>query len=234
MTDINQPAKITQKIIGYAVKKDNGDIEIIEDSTLSVDGFLPIKMNESISRPDILIGSTYKIKIGAMEHAIYVTINDLILNEGSDHEHRWPYEVFINSKDMSHFQWVLALTRLISAVFRKGGDIIFMVDELKQVFDPQGGIRERNILHPSLVAKIGSVIEGHMKSIGLIKSEELTDHAKEILEHKRQEFEMIHGNEKDESGFPEKAVMCNKCNIKAVVLMDGCMTCLNCGDSKCQ
>ena len=87
----------------------------------------------------MLVGSTYKIKTPVSDHAMYVTINDIVLNEGTPHEQRRPFEVFINSKNLDHFQWIVALTRVISAVFRKGGDTTFLVDELKAVFDPKGG-----------------------------------------------------------------------------------------------
>src|SRR5690554_7778108 len=108
--------KITQRITGFAIKNadDNQQVEQAPK---------PIEMNENIARPDFLLGSTYKIKPPISEHALYITINDIILNEGTDHEVRRPYEIFINSKAMEHFQWVIALTRVISAVFRKGGDL---------------------------------------------------------------------------------------------------------------
>jgi len=161
-----------------------------------------------------------------------------VLNMGTEHEERRPYEVFINSKNMEHFQWVLALTRVISAVFRKGGDVTFLVEEMKAVFDPKGGyFKKGGVFMPSLVAEIGSAIESHMKFIGLIKTEEMSDHQKQYLAEKRKEFEDKHGETKatddGEESFPDKAILCGKCNTKAMVLMDGCMTCLSCGESKC-
>ncbi len=95
-----------------------------------------IRMHEKLERPEVLIGSTYKIKTPISDHAMYVTINDIVLNEGTEYEQRRPFEIFINSKNLDHFQWIVALTRIISAVFRKGGDVTFLVDELKAVFDP--------------------------------------------------------------------------------------------------
>jgi hypothetical protein len=181
----------------------------------------------------VLVGSTYKIKTPQSEHALYITINDIILNQGTEHEERRPYEIFINSKNMEHFQWVLALTRVISAVFRKGGDATFLVEELKAVFDPRGGyFKKGGVFMPSLVAEIGHAIEAHMKHIGMIKPEGLSDHQKKLIDEKRREFEALHGASEGQA-FPEKAVLCTKCSTKAMVLMDGCMTCLNCGESKC-
>jgi hypothetical protein len=107
------------------------------------------------------------------------------------------------------------------------------VEELKAVFDPRGGyFKKGGVFMPSLVAEIGCAIESHLKHIGMIKPEELTDHQKQLIEEKRREFEALHGSSNGQT-FPEKAVLCTKCSTKAMVLMDGCMTCLNCGESKC-
>lgn len=223
--------KISKKIVGYKVltdeKKEAAAVEEQQDSLES--------MHEKVERPEVLLGSTYKIKTPQSEHALYITINDMILNAGTEHEERRPYEVFINSKNMEHFQWVLALTRVISAVFRKGGDVCFLVEELKAVFDPKGGyFKKGGVFMPSLVAEIGHAIESHMKHIGMIETEQLSDHQKEFLAEKRKEFEAKHGTKNgSDSEFPEQAVLCPKCSTKAMVLMDGCMTCLNCGESKC-
>ena len=226
--------KIEKKIVGYQVKK--ADTTTTETKTENVDTFSPIEMNESIARPEFLLGSTYKIKPPVSEHALYITINDILLNEDTDHEVRRPYEVFINSKSMEHYQWVIGLTRVISAVFRKGGDITFLVEELSSVYDPNGGYYKKGgVFMPSLVAEIGAVIEKHMKSIGLIQTEELSDHTKQILAEKRAEFDAKQSSSANDSdtSFPANATVCKKCSTKAVIVMDGCKTCLNCGDSKC-
>ncbi|MDC9728020.1 MAG: NrdJb [Methyloprofundus sp.] len=223
--------KIDKKIVSYKVIKPEDEKTTVEEvAELDIE-----RMNESVARPEILLGSTYKIKTPQSEHALYITINDMILNQGTEHEERRPYEVFINSKNMEHFQWVLALTRVISAVFRKGGDITFMVEELKAVFDPKGGyFKKGGVYMPSLVAEIGHAIEQHMKQIGMLKSLEFDEHQKQFLADKRAEFEAMHNEDTVEnSDFPEQAQLCTKCQTKALVLMDGCMTCLNCGDSKC-
>jgi len=201
-------------------------------------------MHENVERPEMLLGSTYKIKTPLSEHALYVTINDVILNQGTDHETRQPYEIFINSKSMDQFQWVVALTRVISAVFRKGGDVCFLVEELKAVFDPQGGyFKKGGKFMPSLVAEIGESIESHMKMIGLIKNDGPDEHQKKLMQQKRDEYDSrqklsgLENSDTDNSpaitGFPGGAQLCKKCHTKATILMDGCMTCLNCGESKC-
>ena len=196
-----------------------------------------IQMHEKLERPEMLIGSTYKIKTPLSEHALYVTINDIVLNPETPYEKRRPFEIFINSKNMDHFQWIVALTRIISAVFRKGGDATFLVEELRSVFDPQGGYFKRGGKYtPSLVAEIGDAIEAHMKMIGMILEDDLDDHQQKLVDDKRQEYETRNQPDSEDSpttGFPAESRLCNKCQTKAVVLLDGCMTCLNCGDSKC-
>jgi len=217
-----------------------------------------IHMHERIERPEVLIGSTYKIKSPMVEHAMYVTINDIVLNAGTEHELRRPFEVFINSKSMEHFQWIVGLTRIMSAVFRKGGDVTFLVEEMKAVFDPRGGyFKAGGVYMPSLVAEIGAVVEEHMKSIGLIVDPEMSAHQKALIAEKRKQFEerskknsdvtaagvaaqaSAAGTQEDiavtgdGTSFPPSATMCHKCSTKALVIMDGCATCLNCGYSKC-
>ncbi len=195
-----------------------------------------IWMHEKLERPEVLVGSTYKIKTPVSDHAMYVTINDIVLNEGTPHEQRRPFEVFINSKNLDHFQWIVALTRVISAVFRKGGDTTFLVDELKAVFDPRGGYwQPGGKFMPSTIAELGYVIERHLQSIGLLKKPELDVHQRKLVQEKRAEFE-ARTKQTDafsKSHFPEGAQLCSKCSTAAVVMMDGCKTCLNCGDSKC-
>ena len=227
----NMAIKISKRIVDYKIQKDD------EPMAASAAPQVPVKetMHEDIERPEELRGYTYKIKTPLTDHALYITINNIVLNRGTEDEQEYPFEIFINSKNMEHFQWVLALTRVLSAVFRKGGDATFLVDEMKQVFDPQGGyFKKGGRFMPSLVAEIGEVLETHMKKIGLIEDEELSAAHQAMLAEKRAEFEnkdIIDG--KDESSYPESAQLCDKCNTKAVIMMDGCMTCLACGASKC-
>lgn len=217
--------KINNEIVSYSIKKE----EVAEEEQKP--GME--QMHESLKRPEVLMGSTYKIKTPLSDHALYVTINDVLLNPGTEHEHRKPFEVFINSKNMEHFQWVTALTRVISAVFRKGGDVTFLTEELKQVFDPQGGyFKKGGRFMPSLVAEIGEAIESHLKSIGLIQEEELSDDHMALIAEKRAAAVDEAANAEN-SAFPPGSQLCKKCHVQAMMLMDGCMTCLNCGDSKC-
>jgi hypothetical protein len=226
--------KIDKKIISYKVVSEEKQSEQANDLILesSVES-----MHENMERPEMLLGSTYKIKTPQSDHALYITINDMVLNSGTPLEERRPYEIFINSKNMEHYQWVTALTRVISAIFRKSGDITFLVEELKGIFDPKGGyFKKGGVFMPSLVAEIGCAIEIHMRVCGMLKEDGLDEHQKKFLEAKRKEFEARHNDTAsiDEKGeFPAQATLCNKCHTKALVLMDGCMTCLNCGESKC-
>jgi len=269
--------KISKKIKGYSVVKPEETVKVVppEEAPASAPA-VPvaevIQMHEKVERPDTLIGATYKIKSPLFEHALYVTINDIVLNAGTVHELRRPFEIFINSKNMDHFQWIVALTRIMSAVFRKGGDVTFLVEELKAVFDPRGGyFKAGGVYMPSIVAELGSVIEQHLKMIGLLHDPELDEGQRRLIAEKRAIYDSrlkknseISDEPTDSSsrrtpgpsasssdlagagaeaaqkeptesssGFPPGATMCAKCNTNAVILMDGCATCLNCGYSKC-
>ena len=195
-----------------------------------------IRMHEKLERPEMLIGSTYKVKTPVSDHAMYVTINDIVLNEGTEHEKRRPFEIFINSKNLDHYQWIVALTRIISAVFRKGGDVTFLVDELKAVFDPRGGYwKPGGKFMPSIIAELGYIVEKHLISIGLLAKPKLDEGQQKLIREKRAEFEASHRQQDafSKSSYPEGAQLCSKCSTAAVIVMDGCMTCLSCGDSKC-
>lgn len=237
--------KIDKRIVKYRVRKPD-EKPAVQEVNAAVDTDLVrgkdgktakvIRMTEEIQRPEMLIGSTYKIKTPVSDHAMYVTINDIVLNEGTEHEQRRPFEIFINSKNLDHFQWIVALTRIISAVFRKGGDVTFLVDELKAVFDPRGGYwQPGGKFMPSIIAELGYVIEKHLQMIGLLRPVGLDMHQQKLVDEKRAEFEARQKQQDafSKSHFPEGAQLCSKCSTAAVVMMDGCMTCLNCGDSKC-
>jgi hypothetical protein len=253
--------KITKKIKSYSVQTpEDKAAEVVAVPAAVVAPSNPmaeiIQMHEKVERPEALVGATYKIKSPLVEHAMYVTINDIVLNPGTKHELRRPFEVFINSKNMDHFQWVVAITRIMSAVFRKGGDVTFLVEEMKAVFDPRGGyFKAGGVYMPSIVAEIGSVIEEHLTFIGMIVNPELSEAQRKLIAEKRAAYEnrgkknsdegdLAVGAERasadeaapdssEEASFPPSASMCYKCNTKALVLMDGCQTCLSCGYSKC-
>jgi hypothetical protein len=216
--------KISKNIVGFSIKKEAQPEP--QKPTQEI-------MHEDVQRPDELKGYTYKIKTPLSDHAMYITINNLVLNAGTEHEQEHPFEIFVNSKNMEHFQWILALTRVISAVFRKGGDATFLVDELKQVFDPQGGyFKKGGKFMPSLVAEIGDVLDRHMRRIGLITEEALSEAHLALIAEKR-EAATNSAEEREDASYPPGAQLCQKCFTNAMVMMDGCMTCLSCGDSKC-
>ena len=173
-----------------------------------------IYMSEPLQRPETLEGNTYKVKWPDSEHALYITVNDVVIGG-----HRRPFEVFINSKNMEHFAWTVALTRMISAVFRRGGDVSFVVEELKAVFDPRGGAWVQGKYIPSILAAIGGVIEQHMIAIGFLE-----------------------GEGKGLKSDPQAAVVnldaprgkvCPSCGQFDMRMLEGCMTCASCGHSKC-
>ena len=174
-----------------------------------------VYLSDPLDRPAALEGQTYKIKWPGSEHALYITINDIFIAG-----HRRPFEVFINSKNMEHFAWTVALTRMISAVFRRGGDISFVVEELKAVFDPRGGAWMEGRYIPSILAAIGGVIERHLISIGFIEGEGLglkSDPKAEVLV----------------TGAAPRRAACPNCGSYDLRMLEGCMTCANCGHSKC-
>ncbi len=237
--------KISKNIAGYEVVKPEEEFaakKLAAQEKEARASAKVIRMTEKVMRPEgmeSLEGSTYKIKTPLDDHAMYVTINDIILNMGTEHEQRRPFEIFINSKNMDHFQWIVALTRLMSAVFRKGGDVTFLAEELQAVFDPKGGyFKPGGRFMPSIIAEIGDVIAHHMQKIGLMEKEELSEQQKLILDQKRAEAEGVQNKSTADSatestGYPASATLCNKCHTKAVVVMDNCATCLSCGYSKC-
>jgi hypothetical protein len=223
--------KIDKKIVDVSVDtKEAVPAAAAEPETLDN----VVQMHEKLDRPPMLAGVTYKINTPLSEHALYVTINDIVLNPGTEHELRRPFEMFINSKNMDHFQWIVALTRIVSAVFRKGGDITFLVEELRSVFDPRGGyFKKGGKFMPSLVAEIGDVLEHHLKSIGLIK-DEVDAQTRSYLDEKRRELqEQDQAVEQDTDDYPQNATLCTRCYTRAMVNLDNCLTCLNCGESKC-
>ena len=173
-----------------------------------------VYLSEPLERPAALEGQTYKVKWPATEHALYITINDVIISG-----HRRPFEVFINSKNMEHFAWTVALTRMISAVFRRGGDISFVVEELKAVFDPRGGAWMGGKYIPSILAAIGAVIEQHLIATGFIAGEGLG------LKIDPQ-VEAVAVGER-----PRKS--CESCCSYDLRMVEGCMICGGCGNSKC-
>ncbi len=241
--------RIDHKIVGYEVVREEEAAAAAQaeaEAREKRESAKIIRMTEKVERPhgmEALEGSTYKIKTPLDDHAMYVTINDIVLNSGTEHEQRRPFEIFINSKNMDHFQWIVALTRLMSAVFRKGGDVTFLAEELQAVFDPKGGyFKPGGKFMPSIIAEIGAVIEHHLQKIGLMEKEELSEQQQLVLEQKRAEAQVAidlaapsAANEQDAAGadYPTSATLCNKCNTKAVVIMDNCATCLSCGYSKC-
>ncbi|WP_199261138.1 adenosylcobalamin-dependent ribonucleoside-diphosphate reductase [Paracoccus binzhouensis] len=174
-----------------------------------------VYLTEPLDRPAALEGATYKLKFPGSEHAIYITINDIV--QGG---HRRPFEVFINSKNMEHFAWTVALTRMISAVFRRGGDVSFVVEELKAVFDPRGGAWIEGRYVPSILAAIGGVIERHMIATGFLAGEGMglkSDPQAEVMA----------------VGERPRGPACPACGQYGMRMIEGCMTCPSCGHSKC-
>ena len=204
-----RPNDVTGSVL--SVSEDKAEPEVIADDNAGD----VIYMSEPLDRPTELEGATYKLKWPDSEHAIYITINDLVVAG-----HRRPFEVFINSKNMEHFAWTVALTRMISAVFRRGGDVSFVVEELKAVFDPRGGAWMKGKYVPSILAAIGGVIEKHMVATGFLAGEGMglkaDPHADVVSLNAR-----------------PKGKACSSCGSYELRMVEGCMTCADCGYSKC-
>ncbi len=207
-----RPNAVTGSVLTVSESSDKTPAEA--PATTPADGGEVVYLSEPLDRPTALEGHTYKIKWPGSEHALYITINDIIIAG-----HRRPFEVFINSKNMEHYAWTVALTRMISAVFRRGGDVSFVVEELKAVFDPRGGAWMEGRYIPSILAAIGGVIERHLVSTGFIEGEGMglkSDPKAEVLAVGER---------------PRKA--CESCGSYEVRMIEGCMTCVSCGQSKC-
>ena len=188
--------------------------ETSDEAPESDQGADVIYMSEPLDRPAALDGQTYKLKWPDSEHAIYLTVNDVVING-----HRRPFEVFINSKNMEHYAWTVALTRMISAVFRRGGDVSFVVEELKAVFDPRGGAWIKGKYIPSILAAIGGVIEQHMIAIGFLEGEGFG-----LKQDPQSQVVNLDG---------AKGKACPSCGQYEMRMIEGCMTCASCGYSKC-
>ncbi|MEN9409777.1 MAG: hypothetical protein RL216_1751 [Pseudomonadota bacterium] len=209
-----RPNDVTGSVLTVSESSEKVPAETPASVRQSQDGAEVVYLSEPLDRPAALEGQTYKLKWPGSEHALYITINDIVIAG-----HRRPFEVFINSKNMEHFAWTVALTRMISAVFRRGGDISFVVEELKAVFDPRGGAWMDGRYIPSILAAIGGVIERHLIDIGFIAGEGLglkSDPKAEVVA----------------LGAP-KGKACSSCGSYDMRMVEGCMTCASCGYSKC-
>ncbi len=208
-----RPNDVTGSVLTVSESDDKAPGESV-NAPHEVDGGDVIYMSEPLDRPQSLEGSTYKLKWPDSEHAIYLTINDIIIGG-----RRRPFEVFINSKNMEHYAWTLALTRMISAVFRRGGDVSFVVEELKAVFDPRGGAWVKGKYIPSILAAIGGVIEQHLIAIGFLEGEGMglkSDPQAQVV-----------------NMDAPRGKACPSCGQFEMVMIEGCMTCRSCGHSKC-
>ncbi|MDD9921155.1 MAG: adenosylcobalamin-dependent ribonucleoside-diphosphate reductase [Boseongicola sp.] len=206
-----RPNAVTGSVLAVSETKDEAEtparIAPVADGEV-------VYIAEPLDRPQTLEGSTYKLKWPDSEHAIYITINDIVVGG-----RRQPFEVFINSKNMEHFAWTVALTRMISAVFRRGGDVSFVVEEMKAVFDPRGGAWMQGKYVPSILAAIGGVIERHLVSIGFIEGEGMG-----LKEDPRAQVVNLGEN---------RGPACPNCGQFTMQMIEGCMTCSSCGHSKC-
>ena len=242
-----RPNDITGSVL--EIKKEDKKIELepelpleSESKTLKPidagDSGAVVQMFRPLDRPGDLQGKTYKLMWPESDYAMYITINDILDDAGRIR----PFEIFINSKNMEHYAWTVALTRMISAVFRRGGDVSFVVEELKAVFDPRGGQWMKGRYVPSLLAAIGEVIERHMIDVGfLLAPGELNTEPQSEAAVVNMMPTVVSGNSGSEteqgvqiekrSGAPFR--QCPKCAQPSLIRQEGCDTCTSCAYSKC-
>ena len=200
------PLKIDKKITGWSVKAEGE-----EDVTPPVITY---------DRTGELEGSTYKIKPPQIDCAMYITINHIELPDGTFR----PLEIFINSKKADQHQWIAGLTRMMSAVFHKPGPIEFVIEEMEEVYDPSGGYWADGKFQQSILSHIGGILRKHCEKIGAIEGKSLTVEQRVVIEEKIVQA--------DEAGVSERG-LCAACKERTVIMLDGCLTCTSCGDSKC-
>jgi len=203
-------------------------LEVKSDAPIQSEAPTEHDTTQPLDRPEAIPGHTYKLRWPESDHAIYITINDIELEMANGTNQRRPFEVFINSKNMEHYAWTVALTRMISAVFRRGGDVSFIVEELKAVFDPRGGQWMNGRYVPSLLAAIGGVIEEHMISIGFLETESQEDPQITDDEEKTANVVRLETPPRD-----KRFRACPKCGTYALLRQEGCDSCTSCGFSKC-
>ena len=207
-------------VTGSVLSVDTSEKKDIETSKMTGISGEVVYMSEPLARPKDLEGRTYKVKWPDSEHALYITINDILL-----HDQRRPFEIFVNSKNMEHFAWTVGLTRMISAVFRRGGDVSFVVDELKAVFDPRGGAWMGGKYIPSILAAIGNTIETHRIEIGFL--------SRAVLGPQSPETKKPTLTQQSSPTSLRLTTFCPSCGENDLHMIEGCMTCSSCGHSKC-
>ncbi|MEQ8355385.1 MAG: adenosylcobalamin-dependent ribonucleoside-diphosphate reductase [Kiloniellaceae bacterium] len=216
-----RPNEITGAVLSVDTAEPATDSPDGEPAAMPARGDV-VYMTDPLARPDVLPGRSYKLRWPESDHAIYITLNDIVQEGSGGEARRRPFEIFINSKNMEHYAWTLALTRMISAVFRRGGDVSFVVEELKAVFDPRGGAWMEGRYVPSLLAAIGGVIERHMIDIGFLQ-------AKQVPEGEEQKAVVNLGNSAGGTRFAQ----CPKCGGASLIRQEGCDLCTSCGYSRC-
>lgn len=233
MSNEKEPLKISRKIVSVAIKKDTDEVEVPNLEYV----------HEDLKRPFKLKGTTYRIKPPQESSGLYLTVNNIILNEGTDNEQEYPYEVFVNAREMDSYQWIVAMTRSASAIFRKGGNVTFLVREYEAVKEPSGGYmgkdhfcnKPKGKFYDSVVAEIGYILRHHMEELGLMKPQ---FPPVEIVQAEPMDDKDIDESiDSDESndippGYYKMDKKCPECGGQHFAMKDNCPTCL-CGFSKC-
>jgi len=204
--------KLTNPIVNFRYLGANDESPVNEKSCLE-------SLSETTERPRALNGSTYKLKSPIYEAALYITINNITLNANTPYQVIRPFEIFINSKAMESFQWIVSLTRMISAVFRKGGDVTFIIEELKSVNDPRGGYWKKGKYITSIVAEIAETIEYHFIQLGLLDDVKDLSNEEDVVVKKSTTTKIMR--------------ICPSCQAPTLSKESSCDVCLSCGWSRC-
>jgi len=218
--------KIDAKIASVSVLKEDGDQAAPEAAPAAPEAPQKEKISDIKKRPVELRGVTYQIKSPTESHSMMVTINNAVLNAGTEDEEERPYEILLLSKEMNNFQWIAALSSLVTRMFRMGVDTDMLIEDLEEVFDPRGGYLKKGKYMPSLVAEIGSIIKNHLANECGVKKE-LDEHLAKAIEEKKQAYVEEHGVD------DRPRLECPECGEHTLVVSGGCPTCESCGYSKC-
>jgi ribonucleoside-diphosphate reductase alpha chain len=169
---------------------------------------------EVMERPRILQGRTYKLKWPQTGDNWYITIT---------HRGGVPFEVFITTKVAAHAEWVQALSILLTAVLRRGGDVKFLITELQGIHSASGGqyITEQRKFRHSQVAAIGGVIEEEFRVLGMFGTTEPEPEVQKAVPP---------GVTFGQIGEPG---CCPECGARPLVHQEGCEKCQICSYTRC-
>jgi len=179
-------------------------------------------------RPDIVPGNTHKVKWPTTGDNIYITVTNV------DGE---PLELFIKHQDSSIGEWTDALSRMVTGVMRRGGDLRFIVDQLSKVGSTSGGAFVDGVYRPSVVAAIAGVVEKEFKSLGVYERAigmPIGNNKNDEAEPTAEALQAKDATErKDEHVSVANGAPCPNCKQPFLRRESGCDSCALCGYLRC-